>query len=73
MAIATLLCFPYFCLTQFYALSNSGTLTEREPAVLGLPILVPKRMSMGHERNLNHATAFKVSAQMRFILHYIGL
>ena len=58
MATMTLLSFPNFCLTLF----SSGTLAERMPPAVSLSILVPKSRSMGLELNLNHATAFKVSA-----------
>ena len=60
MATMTLLSFLNFCLTQF----SSGTLAERMPPAVRLSILVPKSRSMGLELNLNHATAFKTSAQM---------
>lgn len=60
MATMTLLSFPNFCLTQF----SSGTLAERMPPAVSLPILVPKSRITGLELNLNHATAFKVSSQM---------
>lgn len=50
----TLLHFPYFRLTQFHVLSDSGTLTERAAPVSGIPIFVPKRKSMNHELYLNH-------------------